>query len=147
MKCIGGHILAVVIVACSIAGCAAIPADASGSDYRSRAVTRVEGVERALPLSAAVLSAEETAAAYGVPLAKKKIQPVWVEVQNNDDRNYFLLPPGMDPNFFPAPEWAEAFADGSSQADAARLDARFGALAFRNPIPPGETVSGFVGSS
>ncbi|MGT2493333.1 hypothetical protein ACU4GD_29740 [Cupriavidus basilensis] len=22
-------------------------------------------------------------------------------MQNNDDRNYFLLPPGMDPNFFP----------------------------------------------
>uniref|UniRef100_UPI003F495A15 LssY C-terminal domain-containing protein n=1 Tax=Cupriavidus yeoncheonensis TaxID=1462994 RepID=UPI003F495A15 len=141
MKCIGRHILAVVIIACSIAGCAATPADVSGSDYRSRAVTRVDG---ALRVSAAVLSAEESAALYGVPLARKKIQPVWVEVQNNDDRNYFLLSPGMDPNFFPASEGAEAFADGASQADAARLDARFGALAFRNPIPPGQTVSGFV---
>lgn len=144
MKCIGGHILAVVIVACSITGCAAIPADVSGSDYRSRAVTRVEG---ALPLPAAVLPARETAAVYGVPLAKKKIQPVWIEVRNNDDRNYFLLSTGMDPNFFPASEGAEALADGASQDDAARLDARFGALAFRNPIPPGETVSGFVRSS
>ncbi|ABF12076.1 LssY-like putative type I secretion system component LssY [Cupriavidus metallidurans] len=141
MKCIETHILAVVIIACSIAGCAVPPADVSGSDYRSRAVTRVQG---ALRVSAAVLSAEESAAVYGVPLAKKKIQPVWVEVQNNDDRNYFLLSPGMDPNFLPASEGAEAFADGASQDVAARLEARFGALAFHNSIPPGKTVSGFV---
>lgn len=95
-------------------------------------------------VSAAVLSAEESADAYGVPLAKKKIQPVWVEVQNNDDRNYFLLSPGLDPNFVPASEAAEAFASGESHDDSAKLDVRFGALAFSNPIPPGQTVSGFV---
>lgn len=141
MKCSVRPMLAVVILACCLAGCATDVAEVSGSDYRSRAVTRVEG---ALQVSAAILSAEESAKVYGVPLAEKKIQPVWVEVRNNDDRNYFLLSPGMDPNFFPASEAAEAFADGASQAEAANLDARFGAHAFRNPIPPGETVSGFV---
>ncbi|MBF6991990.1 LssY C-terminal domain-containing protein [Cupriavidus sp. IK-TO18] len=141
MKCSGTHILAVLFIACSIAGCAATPADISGSDYRSRAMTRVEG---ALRVSAAVLSAEESARLYGVPLAQKKIQPVWIEVQNHGDRNYFLMSPGMDPNFFPASEGAEAFADGAPDDSSARVAARFDALAFRNPIPPGQTVSGFV---
>lgn len=141
MKCIRRHILVVVIIACSIAGCAATPADVSGSDYRGRAVTRAEG---ALRVSAAVLSAEESADLYGVSLAKKKIQPVWVEVENQSDHNYFLMSPGMDPNFFPASEAAEAFADGASDDNSATLGARFGALAFRNPAPPGQTVSGFV---
>jgi hypothetical protein len=44
------------------------------------------------PVSVAALSAEEGNAAYGVDLADKGIQPVWVEVDNHQDRAYWLLP-------------------------------------------------------
>ncbi|HJW47098.1 MAG TPA: hypothetical protein VJ484_11500 [Lysobacter sp.] len=53
---------------------------------------------------------------YGVPLATKSIQPVWIEVENHDDRVYCLMSPGLDPNFFPASEVAEAFMPGDSRA-------------------------------
>ena len=75
---------------------------------------------------------------YGVPLATKAIQPVWIEVENHDDRAYFLLSPGLDPNFFPASEAAEAFASGDSREQRAELDRRFRQLAFRNPVLPGD---------
>jgi hypothetical protein len=70
-------------------------------DYKSRAATRTEGSVR---VSTAVLSADESAAVYGVPLATRSIQPVWIEVENREDRAYYLLSPGLDPNFFPASE-------------------------------------------
>ncbi|HTH62578.1 MAG TPA: LssY C-terminal domain-containing protein [Paraburkholderia sp.] len=126
---------ALIVVCCVLAGCAAAPSTVSVPGYRNRAVTRIED---GIQVSTAVLSSDESAAVYGVPLADRQIQPVWIEVKNNDDRSYFLLSPGVDPNFFPASEAAEAFSGN------AELDRRFRALAFHNPVRPGETVSGFV---
>jgi hypothetical protein len=91
-----------------------------------------------------VLSAEESAAVYGVPLAKKGIQPVWIEVQDDETVSYFLMSPGLDPNFFPASEAAEAFDGNNPPGGKDELDRRFRGLAFRNPVLPGQTVSGYV---
>jgi hypothetical protein len=112
----------------------------SQTDYKSRAVTRTDG---GLRVSAASLSAEESDAVYGAPLAKQRIQPVWIEVENREDRAYYLLSPGLDPHFYPASEAAEAMAQGDADK-LAGLDRHFRGLAFRNPVPPGATVSGFV---
>jgi hypothetical protein len=87
--------LAAVVIAFALCGCAAatLP-NADGISYKSRAVSRSEG---GLHVSAAVLSDEEGAAMYGVPLASKGIQPVWIEVQDNDTASYFLMSPGHRP--------------------------------------------------
>jgi hypothetical protein len=110
-------------------------------DYKSRAATRTEGSVR---VSTAVLSADESAAVYGVPLATRSIQPVWIEVENREDRAYYLLSPGLDPNFFPASEASEAVASDESPGQKVAFDRRFRKLAFRNPVLPGATTSGFV---
>ncbi|WNC95064.1 LssY C-terminal domain-containing protein [Paraburkholderia sp. FT54] len=135
------QILVAIFVGCTLAGCAATPSTVSVPGYRNRSVTRTEG---GIEVSTAVLSSEESAAVYGVPLAERDIQPVWIEVRNREDRSYFLLSPGLDPNFFPASEAAEAFAGTESHDQRADLDRRFRGLAFHNPVRPGETVSGFV---
>jgi hypothetical protein len=135
------QMLAAIFVACVLAGCTTSRSTVSVPGYQNRTVTRSEG---GVQVSTAVLSPEESAAIYGVPLAKKEIQPVWIEVENHEDRNYFLLSPGLDPNFFPASEAAEAFADTVSHEQQAELDRRFRALAFHNPVRPGEKVAGFV---
>ncbi|WP_061179304.1 LssY C-terminal domain-containing protein [Caballeronia pedi] len=135
------QMLFAIIVGCILAGCSAVGSTASVPEYRNRAVTRTEG---GMHVSTAALSSEESAAVYGVPLADRNIQPVWIEVENREDRNYFLLSPGLDPNFFPASEAAEAFAGNASPEQRTDLDRRFRTLAFPNPVRPGETVSGFV---
>ena len=135
--------LATALVAGALASCASFAPQSPTTelDYKSRAVTRVEGGVR---VSTAVLSTDESAMVYGVPLATKAIQPVWIEVENREEQAYFLLSPGLDPNFFPASEAAEALASGSSREQQATLDRRFRQLAFRNPVLPGATTSGFV---
>jgi hypothetical protein len=119
----------------------AAEAPAAYPGYLERAQSKTLGE---VAVAAAALSAEESAAVYGVPLAEKLIQPIWVEVENRDDVPYWLLFPGLDPNFFPASEAAEAMATGSGGRTSGELDRRFRELSFRNPVPPGGKVSGFV---
>lgn len=132
-----------ICIQLTVAGCASTgpEPEADKLDYKSRAVTRSDG---AVLVSASVLSEDESQDIYGVPLAKKDIQPVWIEVENGDDVAYWLLSPGLDPNFFPPSEAAEAFATTHENETREVLEHRFSALAFRNPIPPGMTASGFV---
>lgn len=131
--------LAVVL---SSGGCASAPPEATAArelDYAERAVTRIDGGVR---VSAAVLSEEESERVYGVPLASKSIQPVWVRIENHEDRAYYLLFPGLDPDFFAASEAAEIFATTPRQL--AELVRRFRELGFRNPVLAKTTVAGFV---
>jgi hypothetical protein len=141
MNRIVNRLLSAVVIALSLCSCATTPPNDSALDYKSRAMTRAEGNLR---VYASVLSAEDSVAVYGVPLSQKGIQPVWIEVQNDDPVSYFLMSPGLDPNFFPATEAAEAFADSKALVTKDELDQRFRRLAFHNPVLPGQTVSGFV---
>ncbi|OLL27996.1 hypothetical protein BTH42_29860 [Burkholderia sp. SRS-W-2-2016] len=133
--------LGALVVACAVTACVAPASTTPASDYRTRAATRSENGIR---VSAAALSSDESAAAYGVALASKGVQPVWIEVRNDTDVSYFLLSPGIDPDFFAASEVAEAFAQHGHRERAAEPDARFRELAFHNPVLPGRTTSGFV---
>lgn len=63
----------------------------------SRARTQVvEG----LRLTAAALSAEESADVFGVDLAAQGIQPIWIEAEEQAGRPRFLLAASVDPNYF-----------------------------------------------
>src|ERR1700741_2731394 len=117
-----------------LSGCAST--QQTSIDYKSRAVTRAEEGVR---VSAAALSAEESAAVYGAPLATRRIQPVWIEVENREDRAYYLLSPGLDPNFFPASEAAEAVAQGDSERLAQLARPVFG-LELPHPVAAGATA-------
>ena len=125
-----------------LSGPALLATDARGApSYLARVQTGTIGE---VHVSAAALSAEESRAVYGAPLAEKMIQPVWIEIENKEDVPYWLLFPGLDPNFFPASEAAEAMARDEPGKRLDNLDRRFRQLAFRNPVPPGGKVAGFV---
>jgi hypothetical protein len=129
-----------VVAMLGTAGCTTTPTQ-TYPGYLERAQSqRLDNVR----ISVAALSADESAAVYGVPLAKRLIQPVWVEIENKASHAYWLLFPGLDPNFFPASEAAEAMAIDDGGTTLADLDRRFKELAFKNPVAPSRTVSGFV---
>jgi hypothetical protein len=135
-------VVAAVVAVGAFGGAAVLAQDTLGKQaYVSRARSGTQGEVR---VSAAALSAEESAAVYGARLADKSIQPVWVEVENNEETPYWLLYAGLDPDFISASEAAEAMAPRDSGRKLEVLDRRFSELAFRNPVPPGATVSGFV---
>jgi hypothetical protein len=137
------RVLVTAIASVVILAGAALPAtDAAGApSYLERAQSGTIGN---VHVSAAALSAEESGAVYGAPLAGKSIQPVWIEIENKEDVPYWLLFPGLDPNYFPASEAAEAMARDKPGQRLGDLDRRFRQLAFRNPVPPGGKVEGFV---
>jgi hypothetical protein len=131
-----------VAIALAAQGCATsepLPVEDYGP-YQERAETQVQGD---LGVTVALPTTEEAAEIYGVDLAEKAIQPVWVEVRNDATEPYWFLMSGLDPNYFAASEAAYAFA-GESDDDGQTLDERFDELRFRNPVMPGATVSGFV---
>ena len=62
--------LAIAFAASTLGSCASlVPQPPTTRDYKGRAVTRAEGELR---VSTAVLSADESAAVYGVQLAKRR---------------------------------------------------------------------------
>jgi hypothetical protein len=61
-----------------------------------------------LVLSVSVLEDRESERFFGVPLARRGIQPVWLEIKNNGTQPYRLRLASLDPNYYPPLEAAYA---------------------------------------
>lgn len=59
-----------------------------------------------LQVTVTVLSDRESKKAFGVNLAKKGIQPVWLQIENKSQKPYFLVTRSMDPNYYSSEEAA-----------------------------------------
>jgi hypothetical protein len=81
--------------------------------------------------------------AFGVNLYKKNVQPVWLEITNNDSVRLMLMPAILDPEYFAPLEVAAAYSFGSEKADE-EVDRFFAEQGVRIFVPPGETRSGFI---
>jgi len=128
-------------LALAVSGCAShfSPRPIAGVPFKTRAQTQVQD---GLTVTVAVPTAEEVEAIYGVDLAEKGMQAVWIQVKNGENVPYWFLPSGLDPTYFSASEAAHAFRS-SDEKNQAVLD-HFQDLQFKNPIHPGATASGFL---
>ena len=96
--------LCVVLVFAALAsGCATAPKQTESLDYRARAQTQTHD---GLRVSAAVLSPQETLDTFKFPLAQKDIQPVWIEIENDEDEELVLMLLSIDPEYFAPSEIA-----------------------------------------
>lgn len=129
--------------AVAVSGCATSfsPRPIAEVPFKARAQTQVQD---GLTVTAAVPTAEEAEVIYGVDLAAKGMQPVWIQVKNEENLPYWFLPSGLDPAYFSASEAAYAFRSPTSAGDSQAVIDHFQALQFRNPIQPGATASGFL---
>ena len=129
--------------ALTLSGCATSfsPRPIDEVPFKTRLQLQIQG---GLTVKAAVPTLEEAKAIYGVDLAKKGMQPVWIEVKNLENKPYWLLTSGLDPAYFSASEAAYAFRSSTSTKISQAVNKRFQDLQFRNPIRPGATVSGFI---
>ena len=79
-------------------GCATFnPRPIDEVPFRERAQTQYEGNVR---VTAAVPSTGESKALFGVNLYRRGIQPIWLEIENNDEESVWFLPIGLDPDYF-----------------------------------------------
>lgn len=94
-------------------------------------------------MSAVVLSPQETLDTFEFPLAQRKIQPVWIEVENHEDEEFALMLLSIDPDYFAPSEVAWLFRGDGKPGFDKRLDL-FLERHIPPVIPPHSTVSGFV---
>jgi hypothetical protein len=137
--------------------------------FRERAASQRRG---ALSVSAAALGQQESALLFGVPLATRGIQPVWLEIANGHDNSYLFLQQSVDPDYFSPREaafksrfsptkrvlgyglasllflpvlLAVPFQYFSARSANGRMEALFEERALGNRvIAPGEHAAGFV---
>lgn len=94
-------------------------------------------------ISVAVPSASETRELFGVPLYKRSIQPVWLDISNDRESPITFLPLGLDPQYFTPIESALLGAGGAGKADATMRKFFFDRK-INMFIEPGENRSGFM---
>lgn len=135
-----GWLLTLIPLLLLLAGCAVDPSRNEPIDYRGRAESQVEG---GVSVSAVVLSPQETAHSFAMPLADKNVQPVWLEIDNREEKEFFLMLLSIDPEYFSPSEVAWMF---RKQGDDS-LEDKIKILASRHIpviIPAKSTVSGYV---
>ncbi len=124
----------------------ALPAVAQQPDNTTRPAFLERATSQnkdAVRVTVAVPSASETRELFGVPLYRRKIQPVWLEVTNNRSSSIMFLPVGVDPRYFTAIESAALGAGGPGKADRT-MKKFFQDRKIDMRIESGEHSTGFV---
>ena len=128
--------------AVGLAGCASFdPGSVEDVGFLERAETRVIGELR---VSVAVPTQTETRQLFDSKLYKKKIQPVWVEIENRTSEPVLLFPYSVDPDYFPPLEVAYLSHRIWAPKTNWRIDRFVYEQSFPQFVPPGATESGFV---
>lgn len=117
------------------------PHSSRDAEFHQRVQTQEQGK---LKVSVAALSDKESKYYFGVPLAKKRIQPVWLKVVNDDVKPYWLMPIAMDPDYYSPNEAAYRHHFGHAKRDQAKMDEYFNDQQIDFYAPPGKTTEGFV---
>jgi hypothetical protein len=125
--------------ACSFTPYRAEPLEAF--EITARAVAQEQESFR---VSAAVPSIAEAESLFGIPLSKRGIQPVWLEIENLTDQRARFVPYSLDPAYFPPHEVAYMYRKRFSRQGWLDMEQRFFDMSISRYISPGETVSGFV---
>ena len=136
-----GQQISLAIAVFVISGCASFdPVPIAEVGFLARSQTQQQGN---VTVTTAVPSAEESVQAFGVNLYKKNVQPVWLEITNNDSVRLMLMPAILDPEYYAPLEVAAAYSFGSEKANE-EVDRFFAEQGLGIFVPPGETRSGFV---
>lgn len=119
------------------------PAGINEALIHERATTREEN---SIKVSAAIVSDEEAKQIFGLDLATKKIQAIWLEIENNSDHRLILLPTAIDDDYFAPLEVAFAFHNLYADKSYMALDEHLLEMTFpvRRRIEPMSRVSGYI---
>ena len=128
-----------LLTSCSITPYSPGPLDADA--LRQRAETQTF---EPLTVKAAVPSAAESKALFGVPLYNNDIQPVWLEISNRSEERVRFAMVSVDPDYFSPLEVSYTLRKGFSKTARAAMDVRFHSSGIGRLVEPGETISGFI---
>ncbi len=137
-----GFALGLCLAGTLASGCSKFkPNTAASSQFLPRVQTQAEGP---LTVSVAVLGPKESQEYFGVKLAKKGVQPVWLKIRNDTKYPNWLLPISTDPEYFSPNEAAYRFHMGKSREEEQKMDLFFNEQQVPFSIPPGSAIEGFL---
>lgn len=116
-----------------ISGCASFSPEQDLTSFEDRIQVQEQGN---VIVSASVLTEEESRRFFGVDLASKQIQPVWMRVQNNDSHPYWMLATGLDPEYFSPHEVAYSMHRWLQPVYNEQVDVYFTQMSFLTPFCP-----------
>jgi hypothetical protein len=138
-------IISTICIALFMNACATFkkPTTINEAPIKERAFTKEANGIRA---SATVIGDHEARQIFGIDLTRKKIQAVWIEIENNSNRPINLLSTAIDPEYIAPLEVAfyyhRAFAtDANAALDEHLLNLNF---PVRSRIEPGSRASGYI---
>ena len=129
-----------LLISLFLSGCAATPTQKESLDYKVRADKKSSGN---VQVSAVVLSPLESEKTFDAPLANKEVQPVWIEIDNQEDKQFTLMLLSIDPNYFAPSEVAWMYRGEGETSLEDKIDLLVGHH-IDVVIPPRNKVSGFV---
>jgi hypothetical protein len=135
---------ALIIVLLVSGGCATRPFEAREIDKTSfidRVVTQEQGGVR---VSAAVPTAEEVIAFTGLDLYDQDIQPVWLEIKNDEPHPVRVALFSIDDEYYSPMEVAWYYRKGYSREGKAAMERWLYENGLPRGVPAGETRSGLV---
>lgn len=95
-------------------------------------------------VSACILPDDEARERYGVNLAGKGIQAIWLRIVNHTPHELLLLTADLDPDYYTANEAAYRFRKTLTSGGLANIQQRFRDLSIRARLEPGRTYEGHV---
>ncbi len=138
-------VVVALVVIVGLVGCRTFsPTPVEQVPFRERAQTQSRD---GITVTAAVLSSDEARAIFDVNLYKKKIQPIWIEIENATGETLAFLPRSIDPEYLSVLEVAQKSHWTWSKKANREKRAYFYDHRMRYRLPAGETVSGFVFSN
>lgn len=124
-----------------LTGCASFkPVPLAELDYLQRAKTQEKN---GVTVTVSVLTQDETRAAFGKQIDQARIQPVWISIDNQSGKPYWLMYYGMDPAYFSAREAASLLQKGS-MATETDIDRYFDSMTIDPVVPTVGQTSGFL---
>ena len=142
-RCNTWHRLALIGCMLLFIGCASSfnPQPIEKVPFKERAQTQSQN---GVMVTATVLSAAESVAKFGVNLYRQNIQPVWLEIENNDDQAVWFSPIGLDPHYFTPLEASFIGRFAIRKSDHDEMDRYFFEGGMEKYIAPGDKVAGFI---
>ena len=123
-------------------GCASFqPVDIEEVGFLDRAQTQVRDD---VQVTVAVPSKSECRALFDSKLHKKKIQPIWVEIENGGSEPVALFPYSIDRDYFPPLEVAWLSHRTWAKKINNEISDFYYSESFPQFVPPGKTKSGFI---
>ncbi|MFV1974573.1 MAG: LssY C-terminal domain-containing protein [Candidatus Scalindua sp.] len=128
--------------ALTLFGCASFnPRTVDEVPFRERAQVQSDDNVR---ITAAVLSPEETKELFDLPLYRRGIQPIWLEIENMDEKPVWFPRISVDQNYFAPFEVAYMHHRTFSKQSNLQMDKYFDEQVIGGYIPSGSVRSGFV---